>query len=159
MIFRIHTLYLFLAFALSALLFMQNPIIYEIKYTEGKETWMEFGQIWRTVSIDKISNKPQIINETLHIICMVIMILGSLFAVVLSHLPRWQLMIFTSTAMASTVLFVCLMLNHRLRLAHIDDVKKLGILSPHILWFVLLFMFQTFAFSSLLEAYKQKSKA
>jgi hypothetical protein len=156
MIFKIHTLYLFLAFAISALLFMQNPIIYELKFHDTSASYMEFSQIWRSVILEKETSIPSIRNEVMHVLCMSVIMLGSLLAIVFTYKMRVQLVVFFATVLATFCLVISLFLEYHFRLMTLDTNLEDAVLSPHILWFLMLLMFQFFAFTSLYEGYKIK---
>lgn len=138
---------------------MQNPILNEIEFVAGEERMMEFNQVWKTVSIDPLKGAmPCIRNQWFHLVCISGLILGSLIALVLGPKPRWQYVVFLLTVAASVSLFLSVLIQFRWRVKELGSAVILAVETPHYLWFVLLFTFQIFAFSTLYEGVKSMDK-
>lgn len=142
MILRIQTLYLFLVFALGALLFMQNPIVNEIMYRDGDTVHIEFSQFWSEARVLKDSAQPLWTTNYWHLMLLTLLSLSCLVAVFFPRKTKLQFLL-CSISLLFTVFFMSsLLLRFRLRLSEIGQGLMDSVETPHLLWFGLFFAFQ-----------------
>ena len=74
-------LILFLIFALGLMLFMENPIVNEISYSDGNQVYMEFTQFWSKAQISKESPQPLWKTDVFHCALLSLLAISSILAV------------------------------------------------------------------------------
>ena len=142
MIFRIQTLYLFLVFALGFMLFMQNPIVNEIMYRDGKVIYIEFSQFWSEAKVFKDSAQPVWSTNYGHLGMLIVLSVSCLVAIFFPRSPRLQFLLCTISVLLTVWLSISLLLHFRIRLTEIGQGLMDSVETPHMLWFGLLLAFQ-----------------
>jgi hypothetical protein len=142
MILRIQTLYLFLVFALGFMLFMQNPIVNEIMYRDGKVIYIEFSQFWSEAKVFKDSAQPVWSTNYGHLGMLIVLSVSCLVAIFFPRSPRLQFLLCTISMLLTVWLSISLLLHFRIRLTEIGQGLIDSVETPHMLWFGLLLAFQ-----------------
>lgn len=139
---RIQTLYLFLIFALGFMLFMQNPILHEIRYRDGEVIYMEFSQFWSEGRVFKDSAQPVWTTNYGHLAMLMVLSLSCLVAIFLPRAPRIQFLLCLISLFLTISLLSSLLIRFRIRLSEIEQGFMNSAETPHILWFGLFLAFQ-----------------
>ena len=142
MILKIQTLYLFLVFALGFMLFMQNPIVNEILYRDGKVIYIEFSQFWSEAKVLKDSAQPVWSTNYGHLGMLIVLSVSCLVAIFFPQSPKLQFLLCTISMLLTIWLTMSLLLHFRIRLSEIGQGLMDSLETPHMLWFVLLLAFQ-----------------
>ena len=142
MILRIQTLYLFFVFALGFMLFMQNPIVNEIMYRDGKAIFIEFSQFWSEARVFKDSAQPVWSINYGHLSMLMVLSLSCLVAIFLPRAPKIQFLLCLISLFLTICLTISLLLRFQIRLTEIGHGLIDSVETPHMLWLGLLLAFQ-----------------
>ena len=156
MILRIQTLYFFLIFALASTLFMQNPIVNEISYKDGKQVYMEFTQFWSNAQISKESSQPLWKTDVFHGLLLSLLAIISILAIFFPRRLKIQFMLCLVSLILSASLLSSLLVQYRLRVLSLGSNLIESLETPHLLWFGLFFAFQFSVLRILWPAVKGK---
>ena len=156
MILRIQTLYFFLIFALASTLFMQNPIVNEISYKDGKQVYMEFTQFWSNAQISKESSQPLWKTDVFHGLLLSLLAIISILAIFFPRRLKIQFGLCLVSLILSASLLSSLLVQYRLRVSYLGSNLVESLETPQLLWFGLFFAFQFSVLRILWPAVKGK---
>jgi hypothetical protein len=124
------------------MLFMQNPIVNEIMYRDGKVIFIEFSQFWSEARVLKDSAQPVWSTNYGHLIMLMGLSLSCLVAIFFPRSPRLQFLLCTISVLLTIGLTFSLLLRFRIRLSEIGQGLIDSVETPHMLWLGLLLAFQ-----------------
>lgn len=142
MILKIQTLYLFLIFVLTSLLFMQNPIVNELSFNYQNDTYQEFTQIWSSAYIIPGNSRPYWQTNYVHLALILLIILCTVSAIFIPRKQKLQWYLVLITFFSSLGLLLSLIFSYRFRQKELGINLIEAIETPHLLWFALLFAFE-----------------